>query len=124
MIQDMKKNLVGCCRQVARQYGRCRVQTSGVGPDLRYVSDSFSAHRADLTRRLKDESDPYYLGDADDDVLEAELEDRDYYTADNVFWVHEAARWEALRAAAKQPDIGRRTAVVPRRLGKAGRRIV
>ena len=32
----------------------------------------------------------------------AELADRDYYTAANVFWVPEGARWEALRAAAKQ----------------------
>jgi len=62
-----------CSRQVARQYERCRVQTSGVGPDL---SDSFSAHRAGLTRRLNDESDPYYLGDAAGEVLEAEIEDR------------------------------------------------
>ena len=36
------------------------------------------------------------------------MEDRDYYKSVNVFWVPEAARWEALRAAAKQPDIGKR----------------
>jgi type I restriction enzyme M protein len=36
------------------------------------------------------------------------LEDRDYYREANVFWVPEAARWEAIRAAAKQTDIGKR----------------
>ncbi len=41
-------------------------------------------------------------------LLAGELEDRDYYREVNVFWVPEAARWEALRAAAKQPDIGKR----------------
>src|SRR3546814_8599790 len=48
------------------------------------------------------------LPDADDDSVTAELEDRDYYKAANVFWVPEAARWESLRAAAKQADIGKR----------------
>ena len=40
--------------------------------------------------------------------MEAELEDRDYYTEVNAFWVPESARWEALRNAAKQSDIGKR----------------
>ncbi|CDI94612.1 type I restriction-modification system, M subunit [Pseudomonas aeruginosa PA38182] len=35
------------------------------------------------------------------------MEERDYYKAENVFWVPEAARWEGLRAA-KQADIGKR----------------
>jgi hypothetical protein len=39
--------------------------------------------------------------------LAEELEDRDYYKEVNVFWVPETARWEALRAAAKQPNIGK-----------------
>ncbi|WP_250903280.1 HsdM family class I SAM-dependent methyltransferase [Ralstonia pickettii] len=34
------------------------------------------------------------------------LEERDYYTMANVFWVPTAARWETLRAQAKQADIG------------------
>ena len=33
-------------------------------------------------------------------------EDRDFYTADNVFWVPKEARWEYLVASAKQPTIG------------------
>lgn len=75
---------------------------------LKYISDSFAGRRAELHKRLTDPADDYYLGDADSDQLTAELEDRDYYREVNVFWVPESARWEAIRAAAKQPDIGKR----------------
>ncbi len=73
---------------------------------VKYISDTFAARRAELTRRFADASDDYFLHDAG--LLAAELEDRDYYKEVNVFWVPEAARWEAIRAAAKQPDIGKR----------------
>ena len=52
-------------------------------------------------------ADDYYFADASADALAAELEDRDYYKEVNAFWVPEPARWEALRAAAKQTEIGR-----------------
>jgi hypothetical protein len=41
-------------------------------------------------------------------MLANELEDRDYYKEVKLFWVPEAARWETLRAQAKQADIGKR----------------
>ncbi|MEO8418130.1 MAG: class I SAM-dependent DNA methyltransferase [Methylophilaceae bacterium] len=75
---------------------------------VKYISDTFAARRAELTRRFTDKSDDYFLADADDKLLADELEDRDYYREVNVFWVPEPARWEALRASAKQPDIGKR----------------
>lgn len=75
---------------------------------LKYISDSFAGRRAELERRLTDPADDYYLGGDDAEALAAELEDRDYYREVNVFWVPETARWEALRAAAKQADIGKR----------------
>ncbi len=75
---------------------------------LKYISDSFAGRRAELERKLLDENDDYYLGDDDPEALAAELEDRDYYREVNVFWVPEVARWEAVRAAAKQVDIGKR----------------
>ena len=80
---------------------------------LKYISDSFAGRRAELERRLTDESDDYYLGahaldGSDPEALNAELEDRDYYREVNVFWVPEVARWESIRAAAKQVDIGKR----------------
>ncbi|HAT1544795.1 type I restriction-modification system subunit M [Aeromonas hydrophila] len=75
---------------------------------LKYISDSFAARRAELTRRFADESDEYFLYDCDDELLAEELEDRDYYREVNAFWVPEGARWEGLRAHAKQADIGKR----------------
>ena len=65
---------------------------------VKYISDTFAARRAELTVRLTDPADPYYYGDAAPEDLKAELEDRDYYTEVNAFWVPEPARWESLRS--------------------------
>ena len=75
---------------------------------VKFISDTFAAHRTEVAARLADPDDEHYYGQAADEDLAAELEDRDYYREVNVFWVPETARWEALRAAAKQPDIGKR----------------
>ena len=75
---------------------------------LKYISDTFTARREELTRRFTDEADEYFLHECDEEMLAEELEDRDYYKEANVFWVPEEARWENLRNAAKQPDIGKR----------------
>ncbi|MDX1297015.1 MAG: class I SAM-dependent DNA methyltransferase [Pseudomonas sp.] len=75
---------------------------------LKYISDSFAGRRTELERKLSDEHDDYYLGSNDPELINAELEDRDYYKEVNVFWVPAVARWESLRAAAKQVDIGKR----------------
>ncbi|NNM85309.1 MAG: SAM-dependent DNA methyltransferase [Phycisphaerales bacterium] len=57
---------------------------------LKYISDSFQEHHNVL--QAEPNADP---------------EDRDEYTAKNVFWVPKSARWAVLQAAAKQADIGR-----------------
>jgi type I restriction enzyme M protein len=75
---------------------------------VKYISDTFLARQLELKQRLRDPKDEYYFVEASDAELTKELELRDYYTATNVFWVPESARWEALRAAAKSPDIGKR----------------
>ena len=75
---------------------------------LKYISDSFSGRRAEMERRFADATDDYYLGSDDPELLAGELEERDYYKEVNVFWVPEAARWEFIRANAKQVDIGKR----------------
>src|SRR2546423_2409991 len=72
---------------------------------LKYVSDTFSERRVELLRKFTDPNDEYYL--SDQASLERELEDRDYYTEANVFWVPETARWESIRNKAKQPNLGR-----------------
>lgn len=56
---------------------------------LKYISDAFEELRAKLA------ADP-----------ECNPEDRDEYTAQNVFWVPKAARWSEIAAKAKSPQIG------------------
>ncbi|MFM9101948.1 MAG: type I restriction-modification system subunit M N-terminal domain-containing protein, partial [Cyanobium sp.] len=70
---------------------------------LKYISDTFAEHRAKVLVMVSDPESDYYVGD-DTAEHQAALEDRDYYTQENVFWVPTDARWESLRARAKQPD--------------------
>jgi type I restriction enzyme M protein len=61
---------------------------------LKYISDAFHVLYDDLAARAEtDYTDPEY---------------RDEYTAENVFWVPPEARWPALQAQAKSPEIGLR----------------
>lgn len=55
---------------------------------LKYISDAFDEQ---YVKAKAEDFDP---------------EDRDYYLADNVFWVPKEARWGYLRDNAKQPNIG------------------
>jgi type I restriction enzyme M protein len=64
---------------------------------VKYVSDSFETSRQELMRAFKDPENDYYLGEDADDFIEEELENRDYYTEKNVFWVPAAARWQYLQ---------------------------
>ena len=57
---------------------------------LKYISDAFQ-ERYDVLKK-----EPH-----------ADPEDRDEYTAENVFWVPKVARWAQLEANAKQPTIGK-----------------
>ncbi len=66
---------------------------------LNYVCDSF-AQRQDEIRALFADSDHDYVLGEDADPSE-ELEERDYYTEVNVFWVPESARWSNLMDCVK-----------------------
>lgn len=69
---------------------------------LKYVSDSFTERREELLKVFADPEHDYFLGeDADQDFIQEELEQRDYYTEKNVFWVPALARWENLQDYAK-----------------------
>lgn len=74
---------------------------------LKYISDSFERRRAWLDAATRDPDNEDYFTEDDSDRTEI-LEDRDEYIAENVFWVPEEARWDALLAAASQTDIGAR----------------
>ena len=108
-IEDMKKTLWATADKLRANMDAAEYKHIVLGLIfLKYISDSFAGRREELTHKLLDENDDYYLGDDDPEALNAELEDRDYYREVNVFWVPEVARWESIRAAAKQVDIGKR----------------
>ena len=71
---------------------------------LKYISDNFTHQQEKIQAELSDVENPLYLDrtffDTEEEyqeALTAELENRDYYTADNVFWVPASARWQALQ---------------------------
>ena len=72
---------------------------------LKYISDSFEEQREKIRKSLSDPDSDSYISD-DPSEYESDLEERDYYTQDNVFWVPKEARWEDIRSQAKQPNIG------------------
>ncbi len=73
---------------------------------LKYVSDVFMRRHDQLEELVNDEASDYFMPSPD--AKRAILESRDEYTSEGVFWVPEGHRWDDLRKAAKQPDIGSR----------------
>ncbi len=109
MLDDIKKTLWATADKLRANMDAAEYKHLVLGLIfVKYISDTFSAHGVELAKRLADPKDDYFFGNATPDQIQAELEDRDYYKEANVFWVPEAARWEALRSAAKQMDIGKR----------------
>lgn len=72
---------------------------------LKYISDSFVKQQEKIKLMVSDPKSEYFICENPSEY-ESELEERDYYTQDNVFWVPQDARWESLRSKAKQTDIG------------------
>jgi type I restriction enzyme M protein len=66
---------------------------------LKYISDTFEQRRKELEASFRDSTNDYYLGDAE--MIAEELEVRDYYQEENVFWVPQEARWEFLKSNTK-----------------------
>ena len=109
MLDDIKKTLWATADKLRANMDAAEYKHLVLGLIfVKFISDTFAARRTEVAARLADPDDEYYYGQAAAEDLAAELEDRDYYREVNIFWVPETARWEALRAAAKQPDIGKR----------------
>jgi len=109
MIEDIRKTLWATADKLRANMDAAEYKHIVLGLIfVKYISDTFQTRREELTRRFADPADDYFLHDVDAELLAEELEDRDYYKEVNVFWVPEAARWETLRAQAKQADIGKR----------------
>ncbi len=73
---------------------------------LKYVSDSFYIRQDQLKQQFQNPDHDYYLDPEDYEGVESEeyqqflnteLEERDYYTEANVFWVPQQARWKFLQ---------------------------
>ncbi|PCI85221.1 MAG: restriction endonuclease subunit M [Hyphomicrobiales bacterium] len=67
---------------------------------LKYISDAFETRRAALKEELKADG-------IEGTEAEGLLESRDEYTAENVFWVPQNARWQEIQAKGKTPNIGK-----------------
>ncbi len=72
---------------------------------LKYISDAFEEHHQWLLQEAATPRSEYYV--QDEQARYEVAEDRDEYTAENVFWVPKEARWSYLQANAKQPTIGK-----------------
>ena len=59
---------------------------------LKYISDAFEEKRLELESQRKEGADP---------------DDPDEYRRENIFWVPPEARWEHIKAQAKQSTVGR-----------------
>jgi type I restriction enzyme M protein len=105
--QEMKKTLWEAADKLRAQMDAAEYKHLVLGLIfLKYVSDSFDERRGEVAALLADPASDLYFSDNAKEQAQA-LEDRDYYTSANVFWVPQVARWEALRNQAKQPEIGR-----------------
>lgn len=109
MLEDIKKTLWAAADKLRANMDAAEYKHVVLGLIfLKYISDSFEAHRKGLVARFKDENDEYCLFSDSEAETDEALEIRDYYTEKNVFWVPQGARWEDLRSHAKAPDIGKR----------------
>ena len=81
---------------------------------LKYISDSFTEQKEKIKEMVVNPKSDFFISENLSDINEQDLEDRDYYKQDNVFWVPESARWDKLRDQAKQSNIG---AIIDRAMG-------
>lgn len=76
---------------------------------LKYVSDAFQLRQDEIEAQLRDPDHDYYLDpeeyseDKYEDIIQEELEVRDYYLEENVFWVPALARWKTIQENAPLP---------------------
>ena len=105
MLDDIKKTLWATADKLRANMDAAEYKHLVLGLIfLKYISDTFAARRAEAGGPASlTPPTSTTCGDASAEDLAAELDDRDYYKAANVFWVPEAARWEALRARPSSP---------------------
>lgn len=72
---------------------------------LKYISDAFSERRAELEVEFSNPKSENFK--KEEKARKIALDERDYYTMANVFWVPEKARWEILQQNSKQTNIAK-----------------
>jgi type I restriction enzyme M protein len=70
---------------------------------LKYISDAFEDRRTELISELSDPKSDKYVKNQKARTIA--IDDRDYYTMKNVFWVPEKSRWDEIQSHSKQPEI-------------------
>jgi type I restriction enzyme M protein len=91
--QELKKTLWEAADKLRAQMDAAEYKHLVLGfIFLKYVSDAFEERRRVVAGLLADPSSELYFTDDPAEQAKA-LEDRDYYTSANVFWVPPAARW-------------------------------
>lgn len=71
---------------------------------LKYLSDSFNTRQDEIRKECSNPKSKRYTTDAVE--IDNELNDRDNYKSENIFWVSEKSKWDYLCANAHQNDIG------------------
>ena len=80
MLDDIKKTLWATADKLRANMDAAEYKHLVLGLIfVKYISDTFSAHGAELAKRLADPKDEYFFHEAEPGDIEAELEDRDYY---------------------------------------------
>ena len=74
---------------------------------LKYVSDAFELRQNEVEAQLRNPKHDYFLDPDEYDTekkyekeVQQELEERDYYSEENVFWVPALARWKTIQESA------------------------
>ena len=105
MVEDFKKVLWASADKLRAQMDAAEYKHIVLGLIfLKYISDSF-VRQQNSPSGLSDPSSELFISEDEADWAD-ELEERDYYTQDNVFWVSKEPRWDTLRDNAKQSKIG------------------
>ena len=106
MTEDIKATLWKAANKLRAQMDAAEYKHIVLGLIfLKYISDTFEAQQERVKRMVSEPSSPVYISENLEEY-QAALEDRDYYTQDNIFYMPKKARWSRLREQAKQPEIG------------------
>lgn len=85
MLDDIKKTLWATADKLRANMDAAEYKHLVLGLIfLKYISDTFAARRAELTRRFGDEAADYFLHDCDNELLAEEVEDDDEAFADKM----------------------------------------